>query len=149
MMNPFIQENHVFLFLKLLVIHTIFCFHIYMYSFHWAEEHPVATVVPNGEINSKKEAEDVELLERTYKSTERLRVQKVSDSTGVNHQVSNLFQGKLGDASFFVSWFREFMMRLYSSMKSQGNLSLVVAIIFLVILLMQVWLDNLLFFILR
>lgn len=98
----------------------------------------MATVVPNGEINSEREPKDAVSSERICEPSESLRVQKISDSVGVNHQVSNLFQGKLGDVTSFVSWFREFMSRLYSSMKSQGNLSLVVVIIFFVILLMQV-----------
>ncbi|PON74508.1 GRAM domain containing protein [Parasponia andersonii] len=101
------------------------------------DECPVAPVASNSEIHSEREAKDVESSERIYESSERSREQKISDSVGVNHRVSSLFQGKLGDASSVILWFREFMTRLYSSMKSQGNLSLVVVIIFFVILLMQ------------
>ncbi|GMN48334.1 hypothetical protein TIFTF001_017517 [Ficus carica] len=101
------------------------------------EETPVATVAPNGEIHSEKEAKDVESSKRLSDPSERPRAQRISDSVDANQQVTNLFQGKLVDASLFASWFREFVIRSCSSLKSQGNLSLAVAIIFFVILLMQ------------
>ncbi|XP_062099291.1 protein VASCULAR ASSOCIATED DEATH 1, chloroplastic isoform X2 [Humulus lupulus] len=101
------------------------------------EENSVTTVAPNGEVHSEREEKQLESSERINESSEQLRVQNVSNFVAVNHHVNRLHQAKLGDVSSFVSWISEFMARIYSSMKTQSNLSLVVAIIFFVILLMQ------------
>uniref|UniRef100_A0A803NYG2 VASt domain-containing protein n=1 Tax=Cannabis sativa TaxID=3483 RepID=A0A803NYG2_CANSA len=101
------------------------------------EENAVATVVPTSEVPSEREAKHLESSEMINESSEQLRVQNVSDFVAVNRHVNSLCQAKLGGVSSFVSWLTEFMMRMYSSMKTQSNLSLAVAIIFFVILLMQ------------
>ncbi|KAF4365458.1 hypothetical protein F8388_012823 [Cannabis sativa] len=101
------------------------------------EENAVATVVPTSEVPSEREAKHLESSEMINESSEQLRVQNVSDFVAVNRHVNSLYQAKLGGVSSFVSWLTEFMTRMYSSMKTQSNLSLAVAIIFFVILLMQ------------
>ncbi|KAM6598530.1 hypothetical protein CsatA_018139 [Cannabis sativa] len=101
------------------------------------EENAVATVVPTSEVPSEREAKHLESSEMINESSEQLRVQNVSDFVAVNRHVNSLCQAKLGGVSSFVSWLTEFMMRMYSSIKTQSNLSLAVAIIFFVILLMQ------------
>ncbi|XP_030488608.2 protein VASCULAR ASSOCIATED DEATH 1, chloroplastic isoform X1 [Cannabis sativa] len=101
------------------------------------EENAVATVVPTSEVPSEREAKHLESSEMINESSEQLRVQNVSDFVAVNRHVNSLCQAKLGGVSSFVSWLTEFMTRMYSSMKTQSNLSLAVAIIFFVILLMQ------------
>lgn len=126
----------------ILLAKTLIPVFMFVFPSSHAEETPVATVVPNGEIHSEKEAKDLEPSKRLSEPSERPRAQRISDSVDANQQVTNLFQGKLVDASLFGSWFREFVIRSCSSLKSQGNLSLAVAIIFFVILLMQVWCFN-------
>ena len=95
-------------------------------------------VAPNGEVHTEREANQLESSEMINEPSEQLRVQNVSNFVAVNYHVNKLHQAKLGDVSSFVSWISEFMGRIYSSMKTQGRLSLVVAITFFVILLMQV-----------
>ena len=97
------------------------------------EKNTLATVVANGETHSEIEEKDMGSLERPYELREdRLGTHNISHSANFNQQVSNPFRGKLVDT------FREIVNRLCTSLKSQGNLFIVLVIIFSVILLMQV-----------
>lgn len=58
-------------------------------------------------------------------------------STNVDHQVDDLQGNFIG--SFLLAWLRESIIKFHSSLKSQGNISYVVVVIFAVIFLMQVF----------
>lgn len=93
----------------------------------------------NDEIDTEIEEKDAGSSERLYESRkqQRSKVQSNLHSAEPNQQFSSLFYGKPGSILSSASWLRDFVSGLCSSLKSQGNLSLVVIIIFFVILLMQ------------
>ncbi|XP_060673481.1 protein VASCULAR ASSOCIATED DEATH 1, chloroplastic isoform X2 [Ziziphus jujuba] len=101
------------------------------------EGDPVANLVQNGDIPSESEAKGGKTSERLHEpSSEHTRLAQMSVSTDVNQQFGDL-QGNSIGAFSFASWFRESMKRFHSSLKNQGNLSLIIIVIFAVIFLMQ------------
>lgn len=63
---------------------------------------------------------------------------KMSDSVTANQQVRGLLQGSWISTSPLSSFLGEYLLKFYSLVKSQSHISLVLAIAFAVILLMQV-----------
>ncbi|KAF3445586.1 hypothetical protein FNV43_RR10762 [Rhamnella rubrinervis] len=98
---------------------------------------PVGTLVQNGEIQPERDAKDGESSERLYETSEHTRPSQMSVSTNVNQQADDYLQGQFIGAFSLASWLRESMIKFRSSLKSQGNLSHIIVVIFAVIFLMQ------------
>ena len=75
---------------------------------------------------------------RSHNSSDPVRTLQMSDSLDVNQRIGNLLQGSLTNASSIASLLRDFLRKSYSYSKSQGHISLVLAVAFAVTFLMQV-----------
>lgn len=94
-----------------------------------ADIDPSGSSTEKGELQIEREVATEEPSERSH---------KMSDSPDINQRIANLVQGSLTSASSIASLLREFARKSYSYMKSQGHISLVLAVAFAVIFLMQV-----------
>ncbi|XP_021903288.1 protein VASCULAR ASSOCIATED DEATH 1, chloroplastic-like [Carica papaya] len=95
-----------------------------------------ANSIQNTETQIERPTETVETSQRSQEDhTKRL---KMSDSVTANQQVRGLLQGSWISTSPLSSFLGEYLLKFYSLVKSQSHISLVLAIAFAVILLMQV-----------
>ena len=102
-----------------------------------AEGGAAANVIQNGEVHIEDEVETGESSKSSFESSDHIRTQQISDSTNANQQAGRLLQENFIDATPLASWLREFILTL-RSLKSQNHVSVLAAIIFAVIFLMQV-----------
>lgn len=76
---------------------------------------------------------------RTQEPSERSpNLSELPDSMDGNQQMGNLFDGSFIDATSIKALLRELVRKSYSFLNNQSRISLVVAIAFVVIFLMQV-----------
>ncbi|KAG7948734.1 hypothetical protein I3843_13G023700 [Carya illinoinensis] len=94
------------------------------------------SMIQNGEGHFEGEVRTGESSERSFESSEHMRMQQISEPTVANQQVGNLLQGNFVDATSLASWLREFILKL-GSLKSQNHISVLAVIIFAVVFLMQ------------
>lgn len=99
---------------------------------------PPGSSTESNELQIEKEMLTGEPLERSHKLSDSERTLQMSDSLDVNQRIGNLLQGSLTYASSIVYFLREFGLKSYSCLKSQGRISPVLAVAFAVIFLMQV-----------
>ncbi|EOX96474.1 GRAM domain family protein, putative isoform 2 [Theobroma cacao] len=92
----------------------------------------------NGELQIEREVATKEPSERSHNLSDPVRTLRMSDSLDVNQRIGTLLQGSLSSASSIASLLREFVRKSYSYLTSQGHISLVLAVAFAVIFLMQV-----------
>ncbi|XVF33627.1 hypothetical protein REPUB_Repub17cG0184200 [Reevesia pubescens] len=82
----------------------------------------------SSELQIEREVATKEPSERSHKN---------SDSLDVNQRIGNLLQGSLINASSIASLLQELLRKSCSYLKSQGHISLLLAVAFAVIFLMQ------------
>ncbi|XP_022756915.1 protein VASCULAR ASSOCIATED DEATH 1, chloroplastic-like isoform X3 [Durio zibethinus] len=99
---------------------------------------PSGSLTETGEHQVKREVATKEPSEISHNLSDPARTLQMSDSMDVNQRIGNLLQGSLSNASSIASLLREFVLKSYSYLKSQGHISLVLAVAFAVIFLMQV-----------
>ncbi|XWS45812.1 hypothetical protein CRYUN_Cryun14cG0011500 [Craigia yunnanensis] len=99
---------------------------------------PSGSSIENGELQIEREVATREPSERSHNSSDPVRTLQMSDSLDVNQRIGNLLQGSLTNAASITSLLREYARKFYSYLKSQGHISLVLAVAFVVIFLMQV-----------
>ncbi|PPR92720.1 hypothetical protein GOBAR_AA27946 [Gossypium barbadense] len=92
----------------------------------------------NGELQVEREVATTEPSERSHTLSDPVRTLQMSDSLDVNQRIGNLLQESLTSALSIASLLSEFARKSFSYLKSQGHISLVLAVAFAVILLMQV-----------
>lgn len=108
--------------------------------FYQAEENTAPSVGENVQIHSERDAKEGECSERLCESNEPTMTFQMPDTFNVNQQVSHPLRGNYSVEDYtFTSWLRESLIKFCMALKSQGNFSLVVAIIIAVIFLMQVF----------
>ncbi|KAK8495342.1 hypothetical protein V6N13_122802 [Hibiscus sabdariffa] len=101
-------------------------------------EDPSGSSTEIGEVQVEKQVSTMEPSERSHNTSDPVRTSQMSDSQDVKQQIGNLLQESLTSASSIASLLREFARKSYSYLKLQGHISLVLAIAFAVIFLMQV-----------
>ncbi|KAJ1439529.1 VASt domain [Sesbania bispinosa] len=101
------------------------------------ENGSIPAVVQNDKMNCDREAKTGESSERSQEQINPTRRQATSIANHDTHIVSTQLQGNFIDASSVPSFFREFMTKFRSSLKSQSNLSLLLVTIFALIFFMQ------------
>lgn len=94
-------------------------------------------MVQNGKVHIEDKAETGESSKSSFESSGHIRTQQISDSTNADQQAGRLLQENFIDATPLASWLREFILK-FRSLKSQNHISVLAAIIFAVIFLMQV-----------
>ncbi|XVF22770.1 hypothetical protein REPUB_Repub12eG0199700 [Reevesia pubescens] len=100
---------------------------------------PSESSTENSELEITKEVATKESSERSdHNLTDPVRTLQMSDSLDFNQRIGNLLQGSLTNTSSIASLLREFVKKSYSYLKSKGHISLVLAVAFAVIFLMQV-----------
>ncbi|XP_039002191.1 protein VASCULAR ASSOCIATED DEATH 1, chloroplastic-like [Hibiscus syriacus] len=99
---------------------------------------PSGSSTENGEVRVERQVSTTEPSERPHNTSGPVRTLQMFDSQDVNQQIGNLLQESLTSASSIPSLLREFVRKSYSYMKRQGHISLVLAVAFAVIFLMQV-----------
>ncbi|XWS77326.1 hypothetical protein CRYUN_Cryun01aG0251300 [Craigia yunnanensis] len=99
---------------------------------------PSGSSTENGELHIEREVATKEPSERFHKLSDPVRTLQMSDSMVVNQRIGNLLQGSLTNASSTASLLRDFVRKSYSYLKSQGHISLVLAVAFAVIFLILV-----------
>lgn len=109
----------------------------HMILFNGVEGGIADSMIQNGEGHFKGEVRTGASSERSFESSEHMRMQQISEPTVANQQVGNLLQGNFVDATSLASWLREFILKL-GSLKSQNHISVLAVIIFAVVFLMQV-----------
>ncbi|XP_057492134.1 protein VASCULAR ASSOCIATED DEATH 1, chloroplastic-like isoform X2 [Actinidia eriantha] len=98
---------------------------------------PAADFSMNGQVPEDTEAKMVELLEGSQKASDVKRSQILPDSKYVNQLIGHPLQGTLNGVSSLASLFRESMVKLYLSLKSQSQVPLLLVITFAMILLLM------------
>ncbi|GMI75806.1 VASCULAR ASSOCIATED DEATH1 [Hibiscus trionum] len=101
-------------------------------------EDPSGSSTENGEVQVESQVATTEPSERSHSTIDPARTLRMSDSQDVNQQIGNLLQESLTSASSIASLLIEFVRKSCSYLKRQGHISLVLAIAFAVIFLMQV-----------
>ncbi|TYI69730.1 hypothetical protein E1A91_D08G173900v1 [Gossypium mustelinum] len=99
---------------------------------------PSESSTGNGELQVEREVATTEPSERSHTLSDPVRTLQMSDSLDVNQRIGNLLQESLTSALSIASLLSEFARKSFSYLKSQGHISLVLAVAFTVILLMQV-----------
>ncbi|XP_039056534.1 protein VASCULAR ASSOCIATED DEATH 1, chloroplastic-like isoform X2 [Hibiscus syriacus] len=99
---------------------------------------PSGSSTENGEVQVERQVSTTEPSERSHNTSGPVGTLQMSDSQDVNQQIGNLLQESLTSASSIASLLREFVSKSYSFLKRQGYISLVLAVAFAVIFLMQV-----------
>ncbi|XVF73529.1 hypothetical protein PTKIN_Ptkin12aG0208900 [Pterospermum kingtungense] len=99
---------------------------------------PSGSSTENGEFQIEREVATEEPSERSHNLSDPVRTLQMSDSLDLNQRIADLLQGSLTSASSIACLLSEFARKSYSYVKSQGHISLVLAVAFAVILLMQV-----------
>ncbi|KAA3462118.1 protein VASCULAR ASSOCIATED DEATH 1, chloroplastic-like isoform X4 [Gossypium australe] len=78
-----------------------------------------------------------EPLERSQNLSDPVRTLQMSTFMDVNQRIANLLQGTLSNASSIASFLSKFLRKSFSYSKRQGHISLLLAVAFAVIFLMQ------------
>ncbi|XP_022770172.1 protein VASCULAR ASSOCIATED DEATH 1, chloroplastic-like isoform X3 [Durio zibethinus] len=99
---------------------------------------PSGSSTESNELKIGREVATKEPSEMCHELSDPVRTLRMPDSLDVNQRIGNLLQGSLTNALSVASLLREFVRKSYSYLKSQGHLSLVLAVAFAVIFLMQV-----------
>lgn len=107
---------------------------------------PSGSSTGNGELQVEREVATTEPSERSHTLSDPVRTLQMSDSLDVNQRIGNLLQESLTSALSIASLLSEFARKSYSYLKSQGHISLVLAVAFAVILLMQVFSSQLTYY---
>ena len=93
----------------------------------------------NGQVPEDTQAKMVEPLEGSQEASDVKTSQILPDSKDVNQLIGHPLQGTLNGVSWLASLFRESMVKLYLSLKSQSQVPLLLVITFaMILLLMQV-----------
>ncbi|KAJ6344505.1 hypothetical protein OIU76_006096 [Salix suchowensis] len=90
------------------------------------------------QVHSEREMKTGEASENSCKPRGHVRMQRVSSYVAVSQQADDLVRGNDTNPTSVVSLLGEYATKLSSFFKSQSQISLVVAIAFVVIILMQV-----------
>lgn len=107
-----------------------------------SEENPAPSMGENAQKHTERDARDGECLERLCESNEPTSTSHRPDSLDVKEQVGHCLQGHSFEAYTFTSWLREPLIKFSLALKSRDKLYLVLAIIFAVVFLMQVYLNK-------
>ncbi|GFY81245.1 hypothetical protein Acr_01g0010540 [Actinidia rufa] len=100
---------------------------------------PAADFSMNGQVPEDTQAKMVEPLEGSQEASDVKTSQILPDSKDVNQLIGHPLQGTLNGVSSLASLFRESMVKLYLSLKSQSQVPLLLVITFaMILLLMQV-----------
>ncbi|KAK8483447.1 hypothetical protein V6N13_025803 [Hibiscus sabdariffa] len=99
---------------------------------------PSGSSTENAEQQVERQVATTECSERSHNRSDPVRTLQMSDSQDVNQQIGHLLQESLTSALSIASLLREFARKSYSYLKRQGHVSLVLAVAFVVIFLMQV-----------
>ncbi|XVE76848.1 hypothetical protein DITRI_Ditri13aG0013100 [Diplodiscus trichospermus] len=94
--------------------------------------------IENGELQTEREVAANEPPERSHNSSNPHWTLQMSDSLDVSQRIGNFLQESLTNALSIASLLREFVRKSYSYLKSRSQISLVLAVAFAVIFLMQV-----------
>lgn len=95
-------------------------------------------MIQNGETSLESKGNIGDVAEVATEIIKASRSPKMSDSTNVQQHEASFFHGNQIDSASRLSMLRETGAKFLSNMKSQTNFPLLVAVIFTVILLMQV-----------
>ncbi|PSS35807.1 Protein VASCULAR ASSOCIATED DEATH 1 like [Actinidia chinensis var. chinensis] len=98
---------------------------------------PAADFSMNGQVPEDTRAKMVEPLEGSQEASDVKTSQILPDSKDVNQLIGHPLQGTLNGVSSLASLFRESMVNLYLSLKSQSQVPLLLVITFAMILLLM------------
>ncbi|OMO69619.1 FH interacting protein 1 [Corchorus capsularis] len=99
---------------------------------------PSGSSTETDELQTEREVAIQEPSERPHNLSDPVRTLQMSDSLDVNQRLGSLLQASLTNASSIASLSSEFVRKSYSYLKSKGHISLILAVAFAVIFLMQV-----------
>lgn len=99
---------------------------------------PECNLIQNGETSLESKGNIGDVAEVSTEIIKASRSPKMSDSTNVQQHEASFFHGNQIDSASMLSMLRETVAKFLSNVKSQTNFPLLVAVIFTVILLMQV-----------
>ncbi|KAF9668690.1 hypothetical protein SADUNF_Sadunf14G0029800 [Salix dunnii] len=90
------------------------------------------------EVHSEREVKTGEASENSCKPRGHVRMHRMFNSVAVSQQADDLVKGNYTNPTSVASLLGEYVTKLFSFFKSQSQISLVLAIAFVVIILMQV-----------
>uniref|UniRef100_A0A6N2NC38 VASt domain-containing protein n=1 Tax=Salix viminalis TaxID=40686 RepID=A0A6N2NC38_SALVM len=96
------------------------------------------SMIHEEQVHSEREVKTGEASENTCKPRGHVRMQRVSSYVAVSQQADDLVKGNDKNPASVASLLGEYATKLFSFFKSQSQISLVLAIAFVVIILMQV-----------
>ncbi|XP_010056391.2 protein VASCULAR ASSOCIATED DEATH 1, chloroplastic isoform X2 [Eucalyptus grandis] len=99
---------------------------------------PECNLIQNGGASLESKENIGNVAEVSTEITNSSRMPKMSDSTNVQQNEASFSHGNRIDSATMLSALRETLVKFLSNMRSQTNFPLLVAVIFAVILLMQV-----------
>lgn len=99
---------------------------------------PQCNLIQNGGASLESKENIGNVAEVSTEITNSSRTPKMSDSTNVQQNEASFSHGNRIDSATMLSALRETLVKFLSNMRSQTNFPLLVAVIFAVILLMQV-----------
>ncbi|XP_010056390.2 protein VASCULAR ASSOCIATED DEATH 1, chloroplastic isoform X1 [Eucalyptus grandis] len=103
-----------------------------------ADRAPECNLIQNGGASLESKENIGNVAEVSTEITNSSRMPKMSDSTNVQQNEASFSHGNRIDSATMLSALRETLVKFLSNMRSQTNFPLLVAVIFAVILLMQV-----------
>ncbi|KAA3462119.1 protein VASCULAR ASSOCIATED DEATH 1, chloroplastic-like isoform X4 [Gossypium australe] len=104
----------------------------------WKGVDPSGSSTENGGHQIENKVATIEEpLERSQNLSDPVRTLQMSTFMDVNQRIANLLQGTLSNASSIASFLSKFLRKSFSYSKRQGHISLLLAVAFAVIFLMQ------------